>query len=217
MDSVIKRLVFGSLATVAALATISANALAQANPESPKLKLKDICFFNPETRAGIKHFSVVREIEELLRALHGDVFSKLTLEVCADGVDNNCDGQIDEGCSAEAPSKWGKTRECDLCMREQCFPEQRACEGNASCMDAMRCVVENSCMHTQFFYRDCVCNAQEDGPFCITRGPRSGPCGDKLIRPGVWDEWREPQMPNLLPLGCMTYLCSTECSENFRN
>lgn len=198
------------------LGAIKTSAMAQSLRSSTTVEplvTHEICFFNPETREGIHQFEVVSGIQALLIALHGEAFSPVTLEVCADGVDNNCDGQIDEGCSASDRLKWGKTHDCDLCMRDHCIRYTKRCEAREDCISGIQCVVEKRCMHKTWGQATCVCG--ELSPDCEIDGSRKGPCGKQLMPPGPWPGWWPHVPPTLSALSCMHLYCPAECSDNF--
>lgn len=211
------KLIGSTVGLCLALGALTTNAMAQRAPSSTAeeaLELNEICFFNPETREGITRFEVVKGVQALLQALHGEVFSKVTLEVCADGQDNNCDGQIDEGCSASDRPKWGKTRDCDLCMREYCASYTSGCEAREDCISGIQCVIEKRCMHKTWGQATCVCD-ETLGPDCEIDGSRKGPCGEQLMPPGRWPGWWPHVPPTLSALSCMHLYCPAECSGNF--
>lgn len=207
-------------ATLAATVSPISDALAQEGPlvvpDTETAQMQDWCLLNSETQEGFMSFAVAPSIADILMAIHGNVFTPLASEVCADGKDNDCDGQVDEGCSEGRDPKLELSRECDACLQNYCPESVADCEAQDSCIAGISCVAQKRCMDPVGGDLTCICDVIYEG--CMDDGSRQGPCGKQLMPP----EPRNPFWPSL-PIAsrsilfCMTLNCTSKCSENFRD
>ena len=100
-------------------------------------------------------------------------------EECGNGLDDNCDGQIDEGClECEQDSDCDDLRPCtiDFCTNHEChqanFPLNTACTDDDPCTLGDACDDQGQCLGQ---HKDCTAF---DGPCNLGRcEPLSGECG----------------------------------------
>ncbi len=113
-------------------------------------------------------------------------------EICEDGIDNNCNGEIDEGCLCPE----GLTKDC---MTELCGAGVRTCVGGVW----GECVALSDC---------CTPGESEEEP-CGSCGTRSRACAETFS----WEQWTECTGEGMCPAGEVeTQPCGTACGEQTR-
>jgi hypothetical protein len=130
-------------------------------------------------------------------------------ELCGNGVDDNCNGAIDEGCSTctkdqDCPAQQG-------CVSGQC----QVCKGTC---DASTCAAPSRCVSRGNGCSACVpaCDIDGDGYCPGNQGEMSGDCDDKdpSLNPGrteVCGNGKDDNCNGHTDEGCRTCTKATDC------
>lgn len=150
-----------------------------------------------------------------------DLFSVVEAqETCDDGRDNNCNGEIDEDCSAA--NIWDAGADCDACMQELCSVFSKRCDGDTACEDAVSCVLDAKCLDRDIGPISCFCGedvsieACQDSPISELDGACMGQFAKNVIPSWI----PAPETGGVLAgkmFLCMTRQCADSCSENIYN
>lgn len=173
---------------------------------------------------GTGQFTITLDsfVVAVLTAALPDLFSVVEAEEqCEDGKDNDCNGEIDEGCEA-ASNIWDGGEDCDACMSEHCSILSDECQGDKGCEDAIECVLEAKCLDVALGPISCFCgeglSVQECQETPIDQ--LDGACFAEFARNIVPSWVPAPETGSVLAgkiFLCMTRQCPDSCSENIYN
>lgn len=144
-------------------------------------------------------------------------------EDCSDPRDNNCDGEVNEGCSEE-PSIWNAGPDCEACMVQECAAEVEACEGSEICENIVSCSAQEQCLDTFLGSLGCLCGEGVTVAQCQNMSENElGPCAQELraqydysAPPGPWGP-RVIDDSGSKVLICLGRKCQSECTELIYN
>lgn len=183
--------------------------------------LARMCMLNAD---GTGQFDITLDsiVVSVLTAALPDRFSLVEAqEICDDGRDNNCNGEIDEGCS-QAANIWDAGEDCDACMSEFCSVFETRCNGDEACEGAISCALDAKCLDRDLGPISCFCGedlsieACQDTPIAQLDGACMGQFAKNIIPSWI----PAPETGGVLAgkmLLCMTRQCSDSCSENIYN
>lgn len=159
-----------------------------------------------------------RFVQVLVSALP-DRFSTVdSEEQCSDHKDNDCNGEIDEGCDP-TPIVWGAGEDCDACMAQECSGLHENCQGDTPCEAALACVIEAQCLDEVLGPLACICGTGVSIAECqLTASPNDylGPCAQELyVNPTFQIRPTRGKRLAAKSFVCMTLNCLGACLENF--
>lgn len=141
-------------------------------------------------------------------------------EDCSDNRDNNCDGEVNEGCNEE-PSVWGAGQDCESCMAQECATQVEECEESEICEDIVTCAVQAKCLDKYLGPITCLCGKGSSVNECqrIDDQNYNGDCVQEFLAQldpeapfGPWGP-RVKDGSGSAVLTCMGRHCQSECTE----
>lgn len=194
-------------------------ASANAQPQEAG-KLAEICVLNAKGSGQYK-INLDHLFVQVLTASLPDRFSVVeNEESCDDGRDNNCNGEIDEGCN-QAQAIWDAGADCDKCMTEECSDLGDECQEDQECKTAVDCTLEAKCLDKDYGALSCLCGEDVTIAQCQrVEDPKDflGACVDELYFEASFRP--QPMIGKRLAsktLSCMSLNCAAACSENIYN
>lgn len=206
-----------SLTILSLLLATEANAQSR-HEQDPDLA--QICVLNTDG-TGQYQLSLDRRFVLTLTALRPNRFSLVSpSEQCDDGIDNNCNGELEEGC-AQPPAFWGAGQDCERCMAQGCSEWSKPCQNDHQCATAAACVAQAQCLDKYIGPLSCICGEGVSIAQCqrVTSGQiHAGPCAQELYEDASppSDSMRGKQLANR-SLTCMGLKCASACSKNIYN
>lgn len=207
---------------LSALALIPSSAQAQATQAG---ELASMCLLNSDGARQAK-LELDSLFVQVLTVALPDRFSVVQdQEDCEDPRDNNCDGEINEGCSEDY--RWQAGADCDACMQDKCERESDPCE-DQDCEDVINCIIEDKCLDEFLGPLGCVCGKNVSIRECqmAKEGELEGTCADEMLRSMPQNPFRTgpdfapffPRTPApMRPFICMGRFCQSECTELIYN
>lgn len=183
-----------------------------------------ICLLDAD---GARQFELTMDsllVQVLSGALPNRFAAVQDQEDCDDPRDNNCNGEVNEGCNE--PTRWDSGADCDACMAQNCAEPTQACDAEEECDDVMACVVEQKCLDAANGSISCLCGLDVGVAQC-QQVPEldqlDGPCAQEMVSylrdTGRVQTGSVSQLINLPPppateiLTCMVRECQSECTE----
>lgn len=191
-------------------------------PNIPEGQLTSAMCMLKADGTGQYQISLDSYVVAVLTAALPDLFSLVEeQERCDDGKDNNCDGQIDEGCS-QVTNIWDAGQDCDACMAERCSVVADECQGDKGCEDAVACVLEAKCLDASLGPISCFCGEDVGIEECQATAINDldGACMAEFARNIVPSWIPAPETGSVLAgkiFLCMTRQCADQCAENIYN
>lgn len=180
-------------------------------------ELAEMCLLDSDGSRRAK-ISLDHLFVQVLTAALPDRFSVVQdQEDCEDERDNNCNGEVNEGC-VDPGFRWDAGADCDACMAERC-DDIRNCDGDERCDDATACIVEEKCLGNFLGPLSCLCGPGVSISECqsVSEGKFLGPCADEILKipNNPLGSWRPHRFPFADRFVCMGRFCMNECSELF--
>lgn len=145
------------ISTLLCLGATLNQAKASVPPVDQHYIIDKICILDPATGDTLYQADVRPAFVNLLVGFLPDRFARvLSVDICDDGLDNDCSGEADEQC--ELPPR--DETPCESCMRSACSNETEACKEDEQCLTAARCVIETQCDDHPLGIGHCYCGSE---------------------------------------------------------
>lgn len=204
------------LVALAALTTPSSEADARSH-ESTTRELAEMCVLSASRSGAYKIELDARLVATLTQSLPTRFAAVESQEHCDDGMDNNCNGQIDEGCVSDPEPTIDQA--CDSCMQDKCADYTDACIDDQDCRAAANCVIQHRCLDQRLGHLACICGQNVSIAECMRDTDNDtlrGACVAEFYQSPSFDGPPEGgQRLAKQTFTCMLRNCQASCNRNF--
>lgn len=194
--------------------------VAKAQPQAPPSnQLAEICVLNAEGTGQYKIKLDSLFVQALTQARPRRFATVDPQEHCNDDKDNDCDGQINEGCVSDPEPSIGSA--CDTCMQSKCADLAESCIADQACRAATNCVIRHRCLDQTVGHLACICGEDVSVAECMRdtdNGSLRGACVAEFYDTAALSPSNE-EGKKLAghTFTCMLRQCKNSCSNKFYN
>lgn len=204
--------------TLTFFATLLPISKAQAQTTSAS-QLAEICVLNAEGTGQYKIKLDSLFVQTLTRARPSRFATVDPQEHCDDNKDNDCDGQINEGCVSDPEPSFDSA--CDTCMQSKCADFATSCIADQACRAATNCVIQHRCLDQNVGHLACICGEDVSVAQCMRdtdKGRLRGACADEFYDTDALAPSNEDGKKLAgQTFTCMLRQCKDSCSNKFYN